>query len=259
MTDLLVNRDGDVLTLTLNRPDVMNALSEDMKQGLIREILAETANPTVRAILITGAGRGFCTGADLDLNTILDRRPLIEGQVKAGVNHLVRLMREIPVPIVAAVNGAAAGAGFSLALASDFIIAAQSAKFHLSFAKIGAVMDGGMSSFLTHKIGAARTTSLAMLGGSIDADTAFDWGLAFNVVEDETLMDEAMKLAQRLAAGPTRSLGLIKAEIEMARTGSLEDSLRLEARSQHQAFATEDFEEGVRSFVEKRKAVFKGR
>jgi 2-(1,2-epoxy-1,2-dihydrophenyl)acetyl-CoA isomerase len=259
MADLLVNRDNDVLTLTLNRPDVMNALSEDMKQGLIREFQTEMAAPSVRAILITGSGRGFCTGADLDLTTILDRRPLIEGQVKAGVNQLIKLMRDIPIPVVAAVNGAAAGAGFSLALASDFILAAQSAKFHLSFAKIGAVMDGGMSSFLTHKIGAARTTSLAMLGGSIDAETAFDWGLAFNIVEDEELMADARKLAQRLASGPTRSLGLIKAEIEAARTASLEDSLRLEARSQHQAFNTDDFEEGVTAFTEKRKAEFKGR
>ena len=259
MTDILVDRDGDVLTLTLNRPEVLNAMSNDMRNGILRELTAETDKQTVRAILLTGSGRGFCTGADLDLGTILERRPLIEGQIKAGTNQVIRLMRDIPVPIIAAVNGAAAGAGFSLALASDFIIAAQSAKFHLSFAKIGAVLDGGSSAFLTHKIGAARTTALAMLGGSIDADTAYEWGLAFNVVEDEDLMDEARKLAKRLASGPTKALGLIKAEIEAARTGTLEDSLRLEASSQSLAFNSADFEEGVRAFSENRKPVFKGR
>jgi 2-(1,2-epoxy-1,2-dihydrophenyl)acetyl-CoA isomerase len=234
-------------------------MSADMRNGLLRELTAETDKPSVRAILLTGSGRGFCTGADLDLDTILERRALIEGQIKAGTNQVIRLMRDIPVPVIAAVNGAAAGAGFSLALASDFVVAAQSAKFHLSFAKIGAVLDAGSSSFLTHKIGAARTTALAMLGGSIDAQTAFDWGLAFNVVEDEDLMTEATTLAKRLASGPTRALGLIKASIEAARTSSLEDSLRLEAASQGQAFASEDFEEGVRAFSVNRKPVFKGR
>ena len=259
MTDLLVDRDGDVLTLTMNRPEKLNAMSTDMRAGILRELTSETEIQKARAIILTGSGRGFCTGADLDMDTILKRRPYIEGQIKTSANRLVRMMRGIPIPIIAAVNGAAAGAGFSLALASDFMVVAQSAKFHLSFAKIGAVLDGGSSSFLTHKIGAARTTALAMLGGSIDADTAYEWGLAFNVVEDEDLMDEARKLAKRLASGPTKALGLIKAEIEAARTGTLEDSLRLEASSQSLAFNSADFEEGVRAFSESRKPEFKGR
>ena len=259
MSDILVARDDDLLILTLNRPEKLNAMSEDMRNGLLRELNTEMGGRSARAMLITGSGRGFCTGADLDPETILARRPTIETRIQAGINQVVRLMRDLPIPVIAAVNGAAAGAGVSLALASDIILAARSAKFHLSFAKIGAVLDGGSSSMLTHRIGAARTTALAMLGGSVDAETAQAWGLVFRVVDDESLNEEALALAKRLAAGPTVALGLIKREISAAQTASLDDALRLEAASQGRAFATEDFEEGVRAFTENRKPRFKGR
>jgi len=259
MSDLLVDRDGDVLILTLNRPERMNAMSDGIRNGLIRELSTEITTGAARAILITGAGRGFCSGADLDLETILARRPVIEGQMNAGINQFVRLMRDIPIPVIAGVNGAAAGAGFGIALSADIIIAAKSAKFYLSFSKIGAVLDGGSSLMLTQKIGASRTAALAMLGGNIDAETAQQWGLVHKVVDDDALKDEALALAKRLASGPTVALGLIKREISAAQSSSLDEALRLEAASQSRAFATADFEEGVRAFGESRKPDFQGR
>ncbi len=259
MSDLLVERLDGLLILTLNRPDRLNALSEDMRDGLLRELTEEMRAPKARAVLITGSGDGFCSGADLDLDTILARRKSIETQILAGINRVVAVMRDLPVPIVAAVNGAAAGAGFSLALASDIIVAAKSAKFHLSFARIGAVMDGGASSFLTHRIGANRTAALAMLGGKIEAETAREWGLVHKVVDTNDLRAEALALTERLANGPTVALGLIKQEIKAAQTATLEEAMRLEAACQGRAFASEDFEEGVHAFQENRKPEFKGR
>ncbi|OJJ12567.1 enoyl-CoA hydratase [Alphaproteobacteria bacterium AO1-B] len=258
MSDLLVKRDSGVLSLTLNRPDRLNALSTDMREGILSELLSELHAPSVRAVLITGSDRGFCSGADLDLETILARRQHIETQILGGINRVVQALRDLPVPVIAAVNGPAAGAGFSIVLASDIVIAAQSAKFHLAFSRIGAVLDGGASSLLTHRIGASRTTALAMLGGSMDAETAKDWGLVHEVTEDGSLLDTATALAQRLASGPTVALGLIKREIAAAQSASLDESLRLEAACQSKAFNTQDFEEGVRAFGESRKPNFLG-
>jgi len=259
MSDVLVNLDGDLLILTLNRPDKLNAMSDDMRGLLLHELSAQLKAPTARAILITGNGPGFCSGADLDLETIFARRPVIENQILAGVNQLVRLLRELPVPVIAAVNGAAAGAGFSLALACDIIMASPSAKFHLSFARIGAALDGGASSMLTHRIGAGRTTALAMLGGNLDAQTAHDLGLVYKLVDGDVLQEEATALAKRLASGPTLALGLIKREISTAQYSTLDEALRLEAACQGRAFASDDFEEGVRAFSENRKPQFSGK
>ena len=258
MSDLLVTRDSGLLTLTLNRPDRLNALSTEMREAMLAELSAELHAPSVRAVLITGSGRGFCSGADLELDTILARREHIETQILGGINRVVQAFRDLPIPVVAAVNGPAAGAGFSMVLASDIVIAAKSAKFHLSFARIGAVLDGGASSLLTHRIGASRTTALAMLGGSMDAETAKDWGLVHEVTDDEALLETATALAKRLAAGPTVALGLIKREIAAAQSTSLDDTLRLEAACQSKAFNTKDFEEGVRAFGENRRPNFLG-
>lgn len=258
MSDLIVERDGGLLTLTLNRPENLNALSAEMRETMLAELSAELQSPSVRAVMITGAGRGFCSGADLDLDTILGRRQHIETQILSGINRMVQALRDLPVPVIAAVNGPAAGAGFSLVLASDIVIAAQSAKFHLSFSRIGAVLDGGASSLLTHRIGASRATALAMLGGSMDAQKAKDWGLVYDVTDDVALLDTATSLARRLASGPTVALGLIKKEIAAAQWASLDDSLRLEAACQSKAFNTRDFEEGVRAFGENRKPFFLG-
>jgi 2-(1,2-epoxy-1,2-dihydrophenyl)acetyl-CoA isomerase len=260
MTDLLIEKDGGLLILTLNRPDHMNAMSSELVNATTTAITDVIENKSARAILITGTGRGFCAGADLQGDGLASRREKIEGQMMAGVNRLILAVREVPVPVVIALNGAAAGAGCGLALAGDIVIAARSAKLLTAFSRIGAVLDGGMSWSLTHKIGPARATGMAMLGDqAITAETAKEWGLIWDVVDDDILMDEAMKLASRLASGPSVALGLIKRQIANAQNSTMADAVRFEAACQGQAFATDDFPEGVKAFQEKRPAEFIGR
>ena len=259
MSDLEIARDGGVLTLTLNRPDRLNPLSMDMREGLIATLRAELMDPQARAIVLTGAGRGFCSGADLDLSTILARRGKVGRQMIAGINPITRLLREIPVPVIAAVNGPAAGVGFSLALSADLIVAARDASFQLTFARIGASPDGGALYMLARRIGEARTTRLAMLSQSLGAVEAEEIGLIAELTESGAALPAAMALAHRLAAGATTSLAMIKRQVLAAGNSSLDDALRLETLCQDTAFNSEDFEEGVRAFSEKRKPVFKGR
>ena len=257
MSDLLIEREDGLLSLTLNRPEQMNAMSGEMVQGATAAVMDVVENKSARAILLTGAGRGFCAGADLSGGGLTDA---IEGRMMAGINRLILAIREVPVPVVVALNGAAAGAGCGLALAGDMIIAGQSGKLLTAFARIGAVLDGGMSWSLTNKLGPARAMGMAMLADRpIDAQTAKDWGLVWDVVEDDALMDEATKMARRFASGPTVALGLIKRQIALAQTGSMADALRFEAACQGQAFKTDDFPEGVAAFQEKRPANFEGR
>ncbi len=258
--DILIDRDEGLMTLTLNRPEKMNPLSGEMITSALDAVLDVMQNRSARAILITGAGRGFCAGADLAGSKLSERRDGIEGYMQAGINRLIQTIREVPVPVVAALNGPAAGAGAGLAMAADIVIAARSASLLTAFARIGAVLDAGMSWALTHKAGPARATGLAMLADQpISAETARDWGLIWDVVDDDELMPQARALAHRLANGPTVTLGLIKRQIATAQTSSLADALRLEAASQGQAFKTEDFLEGVTAFQNKRPAEFKGR
>ncbi len=260
MSDLLIEREDGLLSLTLNRPEQMNAMSGEMVQGATAAVMDVVENKSARAILLTGAGRGFCAGADLSGGGLTDARETIEGRMMAGINRLILAIREVPVPVVVALNGAAAGAGCGLALAGDMIIAGQSGKLLTAFARIGAVLDGGMSWSLTNKLGPARAMGMAMLADRpIDAQTAKDWGLVWDVVEDDALMDEATKMARRFASGPTVALGLIKRQIALAQTGSMADALRFEAACQGQAFKTDDFPEGVAAFQEKRPANFEGR
>jgi len=260
MNDLLIEQNDGLLSLTLNRPEQMNAMSGEMVQGATVAVMDVVENKSARAILLTGSGRGFCAGADLSGGGLTNARQTIEGRMIVGINRLILAIHEVPVPVVVALNGAAAGAGCGLALSGDMIIAGQSGKLLTAFARIGAVLDGGMSWSLTNKLGPARAMGMAMLADqAIDAQTAKDWGLVWDVVEDDALMDEAMKLARRLATGPTVALGLIKRQIALAQTGSMADALRFEAACQGQAFKTDDFPEGVAAFQEKRKANFEGR
>jgi len=258
MSDLKVERKGDVLVLTFDRPERLNALSADMKYDMLEILRSELETPRARAIVITGAGRGFCSGADLELETILARIPTVEHTVRAGMNEVIRLLRDVSIPVIAAVNGPAAGAGCSIALAADIILASESAKFALTFSRIGLVLDCGASQFLAQKIGTGRAAALAMTGDAIDAATALDWGLAYKVYDDATLMDEAMALAERLATGPSLAHGMIKHELSMAQNASLEEVMKFEASCQARAFASQDFREGVEAFTEKRKPMFKG-
>lgn len=260
MSSLITETDGNLLKLTLNRPDQMNALSADLIQGITDALLDVTAKRvSARAVLITGAGRGFCAGADLQGDGLAKRRKMIEGQMMAGINRLILAIREAPVPVIVALNGPAAGAGAGLALAGDIIIAARSAKMLTAFSRIGAVLDAGMSWSLVQKLGLSRATALAMFGDyAITMEEAKEWGLVWKVVEDEALMARAGEVAMRLADGPTVALGLIKRELAFAEANSLADSLRFEAACQGEAFRSEDFPEGVKAFQEKRPANFRG-
>ncbi|MGB0411907.1 MAG: enoyl-CoA hydratase-related protein [Pikeienuella sp.] len=258
---LHITREGDVLHLKLNRPDRLNALSADMRDGLIAAFRKEYDAPrdqAARAILITAAGRGFCSGTDIDPAVILARRDTIKAEMEAGISQLVHMMRTIPVPVIAAVQGPAAGAGFSIALCADLLLVSESAKLVMTFSRIGAMMDGGATHILPRRIGMARATALAMLAKPLDAEQALDLGLAVKLTTEETLQAEAETLAQRLANGPTRSLGLVKAGLEHAQTSTLQEALAFEAAAQQDAFASPDFEEGIIAFTEKRKPRFTG-
>lgn len=256
-----VSLDSGVLRLTLNRPDKLNSFNEAMHRALRAGFERASADPEVRAVLLTGAGRGFCAGQDLG-----DRDPRKGGVVPdlghtldTFYNPTLRLIRALEKPVVCAVNGVAAGAGANIALACDIVLAARSAKFIQAFARIGLVPDAGGSWSLTRILGEPRAKALALLAEPLTANQAADWGLIWRAVDDEALQAEALALAARLAAGPTRGLGLTKRAIQAAATNSLDAQLDLERDLQREAGRTADYAEGVAAFLDKRPAEFKGR
>lgn len=258
---VLVDSTDGIARLTLNRPDKLNAFDADMHDALYAAFERAGRDDGVRAILLTGAGRAFCAGQDLgdvdprqatgepDLGVILETR----------YNPLIRLIRGTAKPIVCAVNGVAAGAGASVALACDIVLAARSARFIQAFCRIGLIPDSGGTWALTHLLGEARAKALALTGQPLDAETAAAWGLIWKAVDDEHLMEEAGKLAAAMAAGPTVGLGLTKHAIQAASTGTLDAQLDLERDLQREAGRTPDYAEGVAAFIEKRPAAFTGR
>jgi 2-(1,2-epoxy-1,2-dihydrophenyl)acetyl-CoA isomerase len=261
MAPILVSRDAGVLSLTLNRPDKLNAFNPEMHK-LLREALEEARDEAgVRAVLLTGSGRGFCAGQDLsERNLSADAAP-IDLSVSLGSNYnpLVRRLRALPKPVVCAVNGVAAGAGANIALACDIVLAARSASFVQSFSKLGLVPDSGGTYFLPRLVGSARAMGLALLGERLSAEEAQRWGLIWKAVDDEHLVEEATKIAQTLAAGPTRGYGLIKKAIQASAGNSLDAQLDLERDLQRDAGFSEDYREGVAAFMQKRKPQYKGK
>jgi 2-(1,2-epoxy-1,2-dihydrophenyl)acetyl-CoA isomerase len=261
MPSVLVSADAGVLSITLNRPDKLNALNPEMHARL-REALERAADDAeIRALLLTGAGRGFCTGQDLAERDVSAGAAPIDLSVSLGshYNPLVRRMRALPKPIVCAVNGVAAGAGANIALACDIVIAARSAAFVQAFAKIGLVPDSGGTYFLPRLVGSARAMGLALLAENLAAEQAAQWGLIWKAVEDERLADEAGALARRLASGPTRGYGLLKKALYATGTNTLDAQLDLERDLQREAGFTEDYREGVSAFKEKRAPRFNGK
>jgi len=247
--------------ITLNRPEKLNALNPEMHQQL-REALGRAADePEIRAVLLTGAGRGFCTGQDLAERDVSPGAAPIDLSVSIGsyYNPLVRRMRALPKPIVCAVNGVAAGAGANIALACDVVVAARSASFVQAFARIGLVPDSGGTYFLPRLVGTARAMGLALLGDKLSAEEAERWGLIWKVFDDERLMSEAAALARGLASGPTKGYGLIKKALYAAAGNSLDAQLDLERDLQRDAGSSEDYREGVAAFKEKRSPRFKGK
>ena len=257
-TTVVQTRDGGVVTLTLNRPERLNAITGALLDMLTAALRDAADDDGVRAVILTGAGRAFCSGQDLkaaaENGTGIDvRRELAEHYTPA-----IKAIREIPKPVIAAVNGTAAGAGFSLTLPCDLRIAAESATFVMAFVRIGLIPDAASTFFLPRLVGPARAAELMMLGDSIDAQRAEQIGLVSRVVPDPELMPTARALAARLAAGP-RSLAYIKEALRLSPGNTLDEQLAVEERLQEQAVKTEDFFEGVGAFLQKREASFRGR
>ena len=258
-TDISVEHIDGVDVITLNRPDYLNAISSAMVAELMDSVCkANLTGSKTRCILITGAGRGFCSGADLSAK---DSAAMSDSgtALLTRYNPMITEMARSKVPIVCAVNGIAAGAGMSIALAGDIVIAGSSAGFLQAFVNIGLVPDAGSSYTLPRLIGTARANAMMMLGEKIDAKTAAEWGLVYKTVGDEELMDEALSIAKKFASGPTVAYGAIRRLARESQTNSLGEQLSLEAESQRLCNYTEDFVEGVTAFTQKRSAEFKGK
>jgi 2-(1,2-epoxy-1,2-dihydrophenyl)acetyl-CoA isomerase len=259
MSMVLSEQRGSVTILTLNNPAQYNALGGSLLGDLNQALDAALADPAVRAILLTGAGKGFCAGAQLGGGNTFEAGGQIGDNMRRSINPVIEKLHGSPKPIVVAVNGAAAGAGVGIALAGDIVIAARSARFILSFVRLGAALDAGTSLFLQRSIGIARARALALTGQPLHAEKAEQWGLIWKMVEDAELMTEALAVAQGLADGPPVSIGLIKQQIDKAWDASLAATLDDEASSQSCAFATADLREGAAAFVQKRPARFTGK
>ena len=247
-----------VATITLNRPEVMNALSDEMRTQLLEHLESFAANPEVRAVVITGAGKAFCAGGDIasmaelqdeDDTTVLERRIMAGGLI-------VQLIRRMPQPVVAAVNGAAAGGGMSLTLACDFRLGSEHALFAESFVRIGLVPDWGGFTFLPRLIGTAKAMELMMTGDRVGAEEALGLGLLSHVFPADRFAEEVQGFARRLAAGPRQALTAIKQGVYLGAAGSLAEVLAFEHRTQRSLFLSADAREGMRAFLEKRPPVF---
>ncbi len=259
---LIVDRDGPVATLRMNNPNVLNALSRTLTAELMDALSGLASDAAVRAVVLTGEGRGFCAGADLGALEAPYRRgerPDLGGFLRDGYNRLIPLLTDMPKPVVAAINGVAAGAGVSLALACDFRVASEASSFSLAFVKIGLIPDSGATVLLPRTIGSARSLQLALTGDRIDAAEALRIGLVTMVVPSDALASEATSLATRLAALPTAAMGMTKRLFRETATMDLRGALEREASAQAEAGATEDHLEGVLAFLEKRPPTFPGR
>ena len=256
MAEVETSRDGGVLTITLNRPDAYNAFTTSLHAAL-RAALEEAAAEDVRAVVITGAGRGFCAGQDLNEFRDLDHD--IGEHLEATYHPNVRAIRALEKPVIAAVNGAAAGAGLSLACVCDYRIAADNASFVPGFIGIGLVPDAGGSYFVAGLLGASRAFTWMSSNRKLSAAEAHAWGLVDEVVEADSLAARAAELAADYAARPTRGIGMSKRLFDHAATSTLDEQLALEAELQTTATKTDDFREGVTAFLEKRPPNFTGR
>jgi 2-(1,2-epoxy-1,2-dihydrophenyl)acetyl-CoA isomerase len=254
---ILVEQCRGYRVVTLNRPQRLNAFSETMQRELKRAVEEAEADDRCRALLLTGAGRAFCAGQDLNERLAKDGEVLVLGStLDSFYNPLVRKLRALPVPVVAAVNGVAAGAGANIALACDIVLAARSASFVQAFVRIGLVPDCGGTWHLPRLIGPARARALALTGEPLPAEKAEAWGLIWKVVEDGALMKEAHQLCRDFAAAPSAALALTKRLLDESWSNDLDAQLDLEREAQREASLTQDYAEGVRAFLQKRPPVF---
>ena len=257
-----LHRSGGVAKIELNRPESMNAWNRQFGLDLLAAVDTTATDPEVRCVLLTGAGRGFSSGADLkDMQhqeLTPDGRPDVYKALTERYHPIILALRRMEKPVVAAVNGPAVGIGLSLALAADLVVAAQRAYFLLAFVNIGLVPDGGSSVFVPDRIGVPRAMEMALLGERLPATRALEWGLINRVFPDDELAAGAEELAARLAAGPTRSYAGSKRQLNAWTQRGIEEQLELEATIQREMAGSSDFAEGVLAFVQKRQASFKG-
>jgi 2-(1,2-epoxy-1,2-dihydrophenyl)acetyl-CoA isomerase len=252
--------DKGVALLRLNRPEALNSFTSEMHRE-VREVLTQAAGSReVRAVLITGNGRGFCAGQDLNDRAVAPgaAMPDLGESVEKNYNPLIRLITGMEKPVICAVNGVAAGAGANIALACDIVIAARSASFIESFCKLGLIPDSGGTWILPRLVGMARARALALLGPKISAEQAEAWGMIWQVVDDEALLDTALGLAGQLATQPTRGFAFAKRALALSTTNSLDEQLEVEKELMRAAGQTHDYQEGVRAFLDKRPPVYRG-
>jgi len=255
---IIVERDGGIVRVTLNRPEKLNAINAEMADAVRDVFLAAASDDTARVVVLAAAGRAFCAGQDLADPAVLPGSDL-GAMVEAHYNPLIRAIRALRKPVIAAVNGVAAGAGANLALAADIVIAARSATFIESFARIGLVPDSGGTWMLPRLIGYARAVGLTLLAQPMTAPQALEWGAIWNVVDDEALRAECDKLAVTLSSAPTLGLGEIKRALNVSWTNDLDAQLDLERDLQRKLGASNDYGEGVEAFRNKRAPNFGGR
>ncbi len=253
-----------ILTLTLNRPDCLNSFNDEMSFELQKALKEAEKDKAVRCILLTGAGRGFCAGQDLRSRSVSvengnGAQPHLGESIRKRYSPIVSKIRNMEKPVIAMINGVAAGAGASIAFACDMRIAASSAKFIQAFVKVGLIPDSGACWLLPRLAGFGRAFELALTGDAITSEMAHQWGLVNQVVSEEALQDTARQLALKLAQGPTKAIGLIKRAMNKAMTVDFDDYLAYEADLQEIAGRSEDYREGVSAFLEKRTAQFTGK
>lgn len=258
---ILFSIESEIAFLALNRPEQLNSFNARMHEEVRHALQHMKDDPAVRVLLLTGEGRGFCAGQDLAERaaSIGSEMPDLGASIEKNYNPLIRLLRELPQPVICAVNGVAAGAGANIPLACDLVLAARSASFIQVFCRIGLVPDSGGTWMLPRLIGMARAKALMLLGDRLTAEQAENWGLIHRCVDDEQLRDEAWKLARHLAKQPTYGLSLIKQALNASLDHTFDQQLDLERDLQRLAGRSEDYREGIVAFMEKRTPVFKGR